>query len=432
MNRDSHHLLDALDRIVNRKDPGEVDAGLSEIAEPLLLVRGALESMNAGELNMDIGGRGYLIGLVKQLQASLRHLTWQTKAVASGDFSQTVDFLGDFSDAFNTMTRRLEETMTELKFAEETALETSRKLEQTNRELMHSEQRHRLLADNATDVIWTMDLSGRLTYVSPSVTRLRGFSVEEVLSQTPEQLLAGDSLKVFLGGMAQVKRAVEAGRPFPTFRGELDQPCKDGSVVKTEATVTGIYDETQTFIGVLGISRDITEQKRLQDEVRKLSVTDRLTGLANRLKLDETLEGELCRSKRSGAVFSVILIDLDHFKDINDTLGHQAGDEVLVEVAGIFQTNTRQVDLAGRWGGEEFLVISPDTDRKGVRVLAERIRVALETHPFSCGAQITASFGTASWKTQDTLSSLISRADRGLYLAKRTGRNRVEESTDNG
>jgi len=157
-----------------------------------------------------------------------------------------------------------------------------------------------------------------------------------------------------------------------------------------------------------------------------LSVTDRLTGLANRRKLESSLQAELLRARRYAKEFSIIMLDVDHFKDINDTFGHQTGDNVLVQLAAILRDNARETDIVGRWGGEEFLVICPETNLLVVTALAERYRQEMERSDFSPVGQVTSSFGVTSVQEGDDLQTLVRRADEGLYRAKEAGRNRVE------
>jgi diguanylate cyclase (GGDEF)-like protein len=167
--------------------------------------------------------------------------------------------------------------------------------------------------------------------------------------------------------------------------------------------------------------------RALNRKLEKLSITDRLTGLYNRLKLDEVLETEFARAPRSGQPFSVILIDIDHFKQVNDQHGHQTGDQVLIAVAEILRIGTRASDFVGRWGGEEFLIVCPHTDAAGARRLAENLRQTIQDYRFPVVAQKTASFGVASFRQDDTVKTIVSRVDIALYAAKESGRNRVEE-----
>ncbi|OUR71842.1 hypothetical protein A9Q78_08480 [Methylophaga sp. 41_12_T18] len=161
-------------------------------------------------------------------------------------------------------------------------------------------------------------------------------------------------------------------------------------------------------------------------ELEQLSITDKLTGLYNRHKLDDVLNIELKRSKRFGHSLSVIMIDLDHFKSVNDTYGHQIGDQVLIEVAQLLKTHSRETDIVGRWGGEEFLIICTNTNTDGVKYLANILREQIETHNFPIKERKTASFGVTSYIQDDNSHAFILRADEALYKAKDNGRNRVE------
>ena len=131
-----------------------------------------------------------------------------------------------------------------------------------------SEARHRLLADNASDVIWTMDLNGHFTYVSPSVERLRGYSVAEVMQQTMDQALTPASAQIAKDGLGRALAAIQSKQPVPDFRAELEQPCKQGGTVWTEVSVSGIQNDTGEFVNLLGVTRDISERKRADLELR--------------------------------------------------------------------------------------------------------------------------------------------------------------------
>lgn len=121
-----------------------------------------------------------------------------------------------------------------------------------------------------------------------------------------------------------------------------------------------------------------------------------------------------------------MIIDVDYFKKVNDTFGHQVGDTTLIEVANILKTNTRETDIVGRWGGEEFVIICPNTNLDGIKILASNIREKIEKHQFPVIGNKTASFGATIYQENDNLENLIARADSALYNAKNNGRNRVE------
>lgn len=130
--------------------------------------------------------------------------------------------------------------------------------------------------------------------------------------------------------------------------------------------------------------------------------------------------------KRYKRVFSVILIDIDFFKKVNDNHGHLVGDKILKEISIILSTSTRNVDLVGRWGGEEFIIVSKETNIDGAYVMAEKIRKAVESHTFTLDLPVTISMGISEYKDNESADELIKRADDALYMAKENGRNRVE------
>ena len=160
--------------------------------------------------------------------------------------------------------------------------------------------------------------------------------------------------------------------------------------------------------------------------LERLSVTDSLTQLSNRRALDEVLNRSVELSRRTARPLALIMLDLDHFKLTNDSYGHQVGDQVLRQVAALIREQCRSTDLPGRWGGEEFLIVCPETERGAAMVLAERLRARIAGHPFDQVQQQTVSLGLANFTAGDTPDSLLARADAALYAAKRLGRNRVE------
>ena len=165
------------------------------------------------------------------------------------------------------------------------------------------------------------------------------------------------------------------------------------------------------------------------EELEMLSITDVLTGLYNRRYADSKLEKEIVRAERYNGKLSLIITDLDYFKKVNDSWGHQAGDRVLQAFATILNKNTRDSDLVSRWGGEEFLIICPETDLRGAATQAENLRKMFAQTSFENIGTKTASFGVATYLPRESKNSLVQRADDALYRAKDNGRNRVESST---
>jgi len=168
------------------------------------------------------------------------------------------------------------------------------------------------------------------------------------------------------------------------------------------------------------------ELRERNDELRRLSITDSLTGLYNRTQLPELLDKELARSQRHQHSFSILMMDIDHFKRFNDTHGHQAGDDLLREFAGTLKSSLRSCDLAARYGGEEFLILLTETEPEGARTFAEKLRSSVEEIRSHGRTAVTVSIGIASFPDNgDDVESIIREADAALYDCKRQGRNRV-------
>ncbi|MHC8408099.1 sensor domain-containing diguanylate cyclase [Pseudomonas sp. TMB3-21] len=180
--------------------------------------------------------------------------------------------------------------------------------------------------------------------------------------------------------------------------------------------------------GVLwhGYISDISDLKRVEEELRALSITDSLTGIHNRRYFQERLTTEMARVERGGGQLSVIMLDIDHFKRINDLHGHAVGDKVLQTVCARIGHRLRRTDVFCRLGGEEFMVLCPDIDGEHARILALELWQGLRSTPIDDVGIVTASFGIASWRLGEGADALLLRADSGVYAAKQAGRDRVE------
>jgi two-component system cell cycle response regulator len=243
---------------------------------------------------------------------------------------------------------------------------------------------------------------------------LDGFQILELIKAEPDQ---ADTPVVFLTARDKTEDLVEALR-----LGAHDYLRKP-------------FEPSELIARV----RAAVRVKTLQDELRVrnaelelMSRTDPLTGLWNRRHTEEQLRSAASLSRRHDTTFSVLMIDVDHFKQVNDTQGHTAGDAVLVEIAARIREAVRIEDVVARWGGEEFLVVLPSTDIDGAWTLGDRIRkdVAAEPVTFpSCSISVTVSVGCASWRSGETEDRIVSRADDALYAAKEAGRDRTERAS---
>jgi diguanylate cyclase (GGDEF)-like protein len=184
----------------------------------------------------------------------------------------------------------------------------------------------------------------------------------------------------------------------------------------------------RTVTGVVVTFMDITERKRAEQQIHALATTDSLTGIANRRAFMHALEGEVVRAHRYGESLALIMYDIDHFKQVNDTYGHDAGDDVLKGVARLVKSHVRATDLVARWGGEEFMVLVPQSDIAHARMVAEKLQSLIGAQRFDRVGAVTASFGVAVVEPHDDVGALLKKADSALYRAKEGGRNRVEAS----
>jgi len=205
--------------------------------------------------------------------------------------------------------------------------------------------------------------------------------------------------------------------------GEVKAVLASGEEVWFDTVVTPLNDDESDTLSYTVIFHDISDKKRIE----LLSITDPLTKLFNRHKFNEVFENMVLRRHwDEHRTFGLIIADVDHFKRVNDTFGHQSGDRVLIEVAHIFSQTIRTGDILARWGGEEFVCLLPDVDREKALYVAEKLRLAVEQLHFPDVGTITSSFGVTIFASGDTQESMMHRADLSLYKAKENGRNRVE------
>lgn len=270
------------------------------------------------------------------------------------------------------------------------------------------------------DAVVITDTEGIITHANKAFLKESGYTLDELIDRHTRMLRSGKQSKAFYKKMWET---ILDGR---TFRGQFINRRKNGEIYHEEKTITPIYDEKGEITAFASTGRDITERIRAQKEMEALASTDKLTGIFNRHKFEELFSKELERAQRYHHPLSLLLFDIDYFKTVNDTYGHDVGDSVLCGVADIISQHVRQNDIFARWGGEEFTVLVTDTDLQGALNVAQKLRGEIEKHLFEEAGKITASFGVSCFIPDDTLDTLLKRADQALYRAKKNGRNRVE------
>lgn len=284
-------------------------------------------------------------------------------------------------------------------------------------EVLHS------ITNAAQDAVVMTDPADRVTYWNPAAERMFGYSEAEITGKVLHELIVPERYRERAhAGISHFARTGEGQKIGRTTT--LQARHKNGQEFPVDISLSGIRLRGQW--NAIGIARDATERVRTEERLRQLATTDTLTGICNRRRLDEALASEINRSARFASPLSFVLFDVDHFKRINDNFGNQTGDRVLTQLALVVGDSIRTTDLFARWGGEEFGVLLPGSDLNAGRLLAEKLRIALEKYSFPDAGRITCSFGVAEYEPGDTPDRLMKKVDRCLYHAKASGRNRVE------
>ncbi len=211
--------------------------------------------------------------------------------------------------------------------------------------------------------------------------------------------------------------------PVTTSNGDPAHFNKNFITNKHFLALDALTTLSNTVIEELNQANKELEKTKL--ELERMATTDKLTGIFNRSKLDDLLRNEIERSKRYNKQFGYAIFDIDHFKQVNDTHGHLMGDTALQEIAALIKANIRNLDIFGRWGGEEFVLILPDLDENGMRPFLEKIRQLVSTHNIETIGCQTISAGATQYQPEDTAEKIAKRADDALYEAKKTGRNKI-------
>jgi diguanylate cyclase (GGDEF)-like protein/PAS domain S-box-containing protein len=267
----------------------------------------------------------------------------------------------------------------------------------------------------AGDIIVTTDLQGRITEFNEGAEDILGYRKEEVLGRPAENLYVDER---------QRQKIVKRLEREEVIRDEeIAVRTKSGKKVYLSLTLSKLRDDSGRVIGTVGVSKDISKRKKLERELRRLSITDSLSGLYNQSHFYERLEIEKERAIRLGHPLSMLLFDLDKFKELNDTLGHTEGDVVLRKIGGvIFETIRKEVDSGFRYGGDEFCILLPGADKKRARLFAERLRKSVEDLNLH---SVTISIGITEFTPLNHSQQIVQEADSAMYCAKRCGGNGI-------
>jgi len=309
-----------------------------------------------------------------------------------------------------------------------TALEMALAQHDAEVRLKKSERLFRSIFDSAAAGIVMTDAGRRILRVNATFAAMLGYEPEELIGKTTSELTypadAAVSLEMFnelIGGVVS------------QYRIEKRFLRRDGTFIWLDSSAKAVPGEDGKIGLVVRVMIDATKRKALEEELMRQATTDFLTGIANRREYIHLSERELSRAKRHDTPLAALSLDIDHFKRINDTYGHNTGDEVLRRLAQEVQANLREHDIFGRVGGEEFAVTLIECPIHEALEIAERLRLALAQTEISGagrGGRFTVSIGVAGLRGGDSLDCLLARADDALYAAKRGGRNKVMLADD--
>lgn len=287
------------------------------------------------------------------------------------------------------------------------------------------------LFDQLFDALYVLDNQGKIVFWNKAAEETTGYTRGEVTGH-----LCSDNILIHLNEQGELlcgdKCPMRAAREFgQLLQAEVYLKHKNGHRLPVTVRAVPLHDADGRSIGSVEIFTDrshIAAERARIAELERLALIDELTGLPNRRFLNQQLEAKLAEKTRMGITFGVLMMDIDHFKKVNDAFGHDAGDHVLKTIANTLKSALRPYDFLGRWGGEEFLALISFADENLMRTLAERFRfLTQESHPSWNGRTLTVtiSVGGALAASADTLETLVKLADDHLYKSKNSGRNRV-------
>lgn len=290
-------------------------------------------------------------------------------------------------------------------------------------DIKETKQKLQLLAravEQMGELVRITDRDGVITYVNDALVAHSGYTHVELIGKNVSIFKSGKYDQAFYEELWETILAAK------TYSGVFINRKKSKEIFYEEETITPILDDDNNIQYFVATSKDITERVHMEEELQRLANMDSLTGIFNRHRTNKEIDIEIARAKRYHGDFALAMIDIDHFKVVNDTYGHDMGDYVLKEFASIVQEHIRESDRFGRWGGEEFIIILPELDEGHAVSFAEKLLKRVERHSFKDITEITISIGITFFNEKSSKQELLKKVDEALYKAKGNGRNIVE------
>jgi len=290
-------------------------------------------------------------------------------------------------------------------------------------DILHLQGRLKQLAqamEQMDEMVRITNKDGYITYVNEALTRHSGYKKVELIGNTNNLFKSNQHDTNFY------KQMYGAIKNKQSYQATFINAKKSGEIYYEDQTITPVLDEESDEVKYfISTSRDITEHVKMQEQLEALATTDTLTGIKNRYSTTQEIENEIKRVRRYKSSFSLMMFDIDFFKKVNDTYGHDIGDYVLKEFTTIVSRSIRDTDVFGRWGGEEFILLAPNEDLDGAMTLAEKVRKNIELFEFKTVKHITVSIGMTICNNFADKEELLKIVDNALYEAKENGRNNV-------
>jgi len=270
------------------------------------------------------------------------------------------------------------------------------------------------------DIVFITDVNGNIEYVNRALLKIYGYTQEEVIRSTPRIFSSAEHEKSFY---KELWDTVLRGKNYHQV---IINKKKKGDLIYVDTKITPVKDEKGENISYFVVTaRDITQRALSEEKFKKLATVDALTQIPNRYQVYQYFDDFIAQAERKENCFAVLLFDIDHFKQVNDTFGHHVGDRILEKFSSLIAKNIRSVDKFGRWGGEEFLLLLDATDEHEAMQVGQKLNTLVANTVFDELYCITVSIGVTTYRKGETKEQCIERVDMALYAAKNLGRNRV-------
>jgi len=288
--------------------------------------------------------------------------------------------------------------------------------------IIAQEQKTKRLAqalEQTDDLLLMTDIEGKIIYANKRLVEKIGYSKEELIAEQTSIFKSGKHSRRFY---KRLWNTILSGKKYSNL---IINRTKAGKLIYLETTITPVFDKEGKLESFVSTSKDVSYQIKTKTRLKNLAMIDRLTQVLNRYAIDKEIDYYIAVAQRHDMPFSLLMLDIDYFKKINDNYGHYIGDVVLKNTSKLLNKNIRKIDKLGRWGGEEFIIILHATTQTRAVQKAEELRKVIEKNTIDEKYKITASIGVTSYRQDDTKSSLFTRVDDALYRAKEKGRNCV-------